>query len=322
MSQFDPNPKQFGANQPPQQTPGYYPKQSNGKAVASLVLGLLSLCFAFVAGIPAIIFGVLALGDVRRGQGRVGGQGLAIAGIILGCVGSVMTLVNIALLLPAVTAARDAARRAESSNRLKHIGLAMHNHHDTNRTLPPAYNVDQDGKPLLSWRVHILPFIEQESLYKQFKLDEPWDSSHNKRLINQMPDVYLAPGADAGTYQTVYLGVVGNKRQHTAFRDDGRGSHLAEFANDGTSNTILVVEANEDQAVIWTKPDDWNFDPQNPRRGLGEFRLRGFLALFADGSVKSIPNSVDEKTLSHMFIRNDGSGLQVQELLDARSGYR
>jgi hypothetical protein len=113
MSQFDPNPKQFGANQPPQQAPSYYPKQSNGKAVASLVLGLLSLCFAFVAGIPAIIFGVLALGDVRRGQGRVGGQGLAIAGIILGCVGSVMTLVNIALLLPAVTAARDAARRAE-----------------------------------------------------------------------------------------------------------------------------------------------------------------------------------------------------------------
>lgn len=271
------------------------------------MLGILSLCLSVLVGIPAVILGALALRDVNRSQGRVSGQGLAIAGIVLGCIGSLMLLVHLAILIPAFSAARQAAMQTQSSNQLKRIGMAMHNHHDTFRNLPPAFNVDDNGRPLLSWRVHILPFMEQGELYKKFKLDEPWDSRHNKQLIDQMPEVYLAPGAEAGVSETVYLAVVGRDgpMQRAAFRDDGRGTQFAEFT-DGTTNTILVVEANEDQAVVWTKPDDWNFDPRNPRRGLGEFRPLGFLALFGNGNTRMIPNSVDDETVGFLFCPNDG----------------
>src|SRR4249919_3311122 len=101
--------------------------------------------------------------------------------------------VLIALLLPAVQAAREAARRAQCVNNLKQIGLAMHNYHDVKNGLPPSAIVDKQGKPLLSWRVAILPYIEQQPLYDKFKLDEPWDSPNNKDLIQYMPSIYMCP---------------------------------------------------------------------------------------------------------------------------------
>jgi len=271
------------------------------------VLGVLSFCFSALAGIPAIILGILALSTASRSRGRVGGQGLAIAGIVLGGIGTMMVFVQIALLLPAIQAAREAARRSESTNNFKHIGLGLHNYHDTLGELPPAVSIDDDGKPLLSWRVHILPYIEQQALYEQFKLDEPWDSPHNKQLIDQMPEVFRSPSADTGTSETVYLAVVGQSKPMygAAFRNDGKATRFRDFT-DGTSFTIMVVEANEDEAVVWTKPDDWSFDPQRPRRGLGELRAGGFLALFADGSVHFIRDSVDDETVSHLFCRSDG----------------
>ena len=87
----------------------------------------------------------------------------------------------------------DAARRAQSMNNLKQFALAMHNYHDTNGKFPAASSFDKDGKPLLSWRVHVLPYLEQAELYKQFHLDEPWDSEHNKKLIEKMPNVLASP---------------------------------------------------------------------------------------------------------------------------------
>ncbi len=88
--------------------------------------------------------------------------------------------------------ARDAAKRAQSMNNLKQLGLAMHNYHSVNQTFPPAIHA-KDGKPLLSWRVFMLPFVEQQRLYERFHLDEPWDSLHNKQLIAEMPDVFRSP---------------------------------------------------------------------------------------------------------------------------------
>src|SRR5262249_18311678 len=98
-----------------------------------------------------------------------------------------------------VASLRHRGDRTISANNLKQIGLAMPNYHDAFRNLPPAgidSVRDRDGKPILSWRVAILPFIEQEALYRQFDLTLPWDHPHNKKLIGRMPSIYLLPGAE------------------------------------------------------------------------------------------------------------------------------
>src|SRR5207302_1956982 len=99
-----------------------------------------------------------------------------------------------ALLLPAVQKVRMAAGRTRSANNLKQMALATINYADAFGRAPAAAICDKNGKPLLSWRVAILPFIEQDNLYKQFHLDEPWDSDHNKKLLARMPNVYALPG--------------------------------------------------------------------------------------------------------------------------------
>lgn len=208
-----------------------------------------------------------------------------------------------ALLLPAVQAAREAARRAQGSNNLKQIGLAMQNHADVFKQFPPRA-IYKEGKPLLSWRVKILPFIEQNELYKEFHLDEPWDSEHNRQLIARMPPVYANPVLDdklIAAGMTDYLAPVG---PNTAFKGE-QGLGFAAF-KDGTSNTVMVVEANADRAVIWTKPDDFEVDADNPLGGLGSIHPGGFSALYADGHVQFINNMIDPKVLLNLFNPNDG----------------
>ena len=170
------------------------PTSTSGKAIASFVLGLCSLVMCFFTGVPALLLGVFALNDINNPKKRLRGQGFAITGIVMGSlslVSLVFVPVMLALLLPAVQAAREAARRAQCTNNLKQIGLAMHNYASANGAFPPAAIYDANGKPLLSWRVLILPYLEQDSLYKQFHLAEPWDSPHNKRtLLAQVPPLF------------------------------------------------------------------------------------------------------------------------------------
>ncbi len=194
----------------------------------------------------------------------------------------------VALLLPAVQAAREAARRSQSANNLKQIGLAMLNYDATHKVLPARANFDKEGKPLLSWRVHILPYLEQENLYKEFHLDEPWDSDHNRQLIPQMPRVYQNPSALPAPGKAHYLAVCGKGLMF----EGQKGRSLADI-RDGTSNTIMVVEANGDRAVIWTKPDDWELNADQPLAGLGSAHPGGFQVVFADGSVRFIAKTID-----------------------------
>ena len=98
---------------------------------------------------------------------------------LLGCGG-----ILVALLLPAVSAAREAARRTQCMNHLKQVALALHNYHDVFQAFPPAYTVDEDGKPLHSWRTLILPYLEQAALYEQIDLSKPWDAPENRHLAN------------------------------------------------------------------------------------------------------------------------------------------
>ncbi len=212
----------------------------------------------------------------------------------------------IALLLPAVQAAREAARRNQSSNNLKQIILALLNYEDAKHHFPARANFDAAGKPLLSWRVHILPFLEEEELYKQFHLDEPWDSDHNKKLIDKMPAVYQHPGFDSPSPGLIlYQAVVG---PGCAF-EGNEGTTLQSFT-DGTSQTIVVVEAAKSKAVPWTKPEDWQMDPKNPLNGLGGIFAGGvFNAVFADGHVDGISESIDPAIFRALLTRNGGEAI-------------
>jgi hypothetical protein len=211
------------------------------------------------------------------------------------------------MMLPAMMGARQAARRNEGMNNLKMIALGILNYHDVNKSLPAHANYSEDGKPLLSWRVHILPYVEQNELYKQFHLDEPWDSEHNKQLIAQMPDVFKAPGVPLEPGKTNYLAVVG---EACAFNGTKDGLPLQDIT-DGTSKTISVVEADPDQAVEWTKPDDLDFNAEAPKAGLGKIHKTGWNAVFLDGHVMYISNDIDDNAVRAGMTRAGGEPLDV-----------
>src|SRR5262249_53429272 len=156
----------------------------------------------------------------------------------------------------------------------------------------------KNGKPHLSWRVLILPYIEQDALYKEFHLDEPWDSDHNKKLIAKMPKVYAHAGIEKGEHTTVFRVFTG---KGTVF-EGSKGCRIADIT-DGTSNTLLAVEAAE--AVPWTKPDELPFNPAKMPKLGGHFK-GVFLGAFCDGSVRTISLSIKPKTLEAIITRNGG----------------
>lgn len=201
-----------------------------------------------------------------------------------------------------VDAQKRAAERVRSANNLRQLGLALHTYHDTNAAFPAATSYSKDGKPLLSWRVHILPLLEQDELYKQFKLDEPWDSEHNKKLIAKMPAVFRTPGAKDRAGFTSYLGVVGKETMFT-----GKEGVAIKDVVDGTSNTIFLVEADDEHAVEWTKPVDLKFDAAKPQAGIRP----AFNALFVDGSVRHFAKPLEAKVMKALLTRNGGEVVEV-----------
>jgi hypothetical protein len=197
-----------------------------------------------------------------------------------------------------------AAMREQSRNNLKQIGLAMHNFHDTSSKFPAAFTSKKD-KPLLSWRVQLLPFLDQAPLFNRFRQDEPWDSPHNKALIPHMPAVFKAPGSQAGEGKTNYVTI---RAAGTIF--PGATAVGIREITDGTSNTIMVVEASDKAAVTWTAPDDLPLDEKDPLKNLVQLRDRGFLAGLADGSVRFISEKINQKTLLNLFLKSDGNAIE------------
>jgi hypothetical protein len=180
-------------------------------------------------------------------------------------------------------------------SQMKQIGVAAIAYLEKNAKLPTAAIMSADGKPLLSWRVALLPHLGQQELFDQFKLDEPWDSEHNKALVEKMPSVYSVPGvSDPG--KTTLLAPISDK---TVFGNK-EGATLV-MASDGASYTILLVQANADKAVTWTAPDDLTFDAAKPTAGLDKTYPGVFLALWLDGAVRSIALDTEKATTAGLF---------------------
>jgi hypothetical protein len=197
------------------------------------------------------------------------------------------------------------AAPANQGNNLNNIGRAMWNYQEVNRTLPPAAIRDKQGRPLLSWRVLLLPHLEEENLYQEFHLDEPWDSPHNLRLLPRMPWVYLSPASvnpppSFTTYYQVFVG------KGTAF-EGNQGLRAPDDFPDGADKTILVVEAAT--PVPWTKPEDLTYSAGLPLPALGHLSQDWFSAVLVDGSSRHIKRTVSETTLRNAITRNDGQPL-------------
>ncbi len=202
----------------------------------------------------------------------------------------------------------SAAARMRSVNNLKQIALAIHAYAGVNNHLPAAAIYSEDGKPLLSWRVAILPYIEQDALYKQFKLDEPWDSPHNKKLLDQMPKIYAPVAGQVPDKHSTFYQVFTGKG--TVFPGP-TGIRFTDIT-DGTSNTVMVVEGGE--AVPWTKPAELPYAPNKPLPLLGGMFVGGFNAALADGSVHFLKDSIDPKTLRALITRNGGEKVDFDKL--------
>lgn len=214
-------------------------------------------------------------------------------------------------LLPGLLGADKPDPRAlvQVKRHLARIGVELHRYHDAHgKKLPDPAIRGKDGRPLLSWRVALLPLLGEEELYRQFKLDEPWDSPANRPLLAKMPAVFapLGPGANppGSTYFQIIVG------PGTLF--EGETGHDLGSIPDGAEATLLVVEAAE--AVPWTKPAELTYDPSGPPPRLGGHFKDGSLALFADGGVAFIRDAIDEPTLRALITR-DGAEVVARRTL-------
>ncbi|MHC4400048.1 MAG: DUF1559 family PulG-like putative transporter [Planctomycetota bacterium] len=225
----------------------------------------------------------------------------------------------------------EAAHLTRSKNNLKQIGIAIHNFHDTYKQFPPAVVYGPDGKPWHSWRVLLLPYLEQIVLYDRYRFNEPWDSPHNKQLLETVPPVFQDPiyGKAEGPY-THYAAIVG---PGTAFPPEGHtvrefpserawagrsapsGGMRFALIRDGSSNTVLAGSVSPNRKIPWTKPEDVAFGDSFPGIGReGGFaapyqteNARGGVFLFGDGTVKAIRQDVDGQLLRNLITIADGT---------------
>jgi hypothetical protein len=227
-----------------------------------------------------------------------------------------LALLTVLAAMPASSAEDAPITRKDlliSTNNLKQIVLAYHNFASTYNSMFPGDILDKTGKPLLSWRVAILPYIEEVELYKQFKLDEPWDSDNNKKLIEKMPKIYAPVRVKAPAGETYYQTFKG---PGTIFTPNSEGGYAPKYnignIPDGTSNTGLVFEAGE--PVVWSKPADMLLDAKKDVPKLGGLFDGVCNVGMADGSVLRLKKNPDQAELKNLICPDDGNVLDLDKL--------
>ena len=208
-----------------------------------------------------------------------------------------------ALLLPAVQQAREAARRTQCKNNLKQIGLALHNYHDTYVLFPAAHLNDEQGKPKLSWRVSILPYMDQSPRFQMYNFTDTWDGPSNAALLLPTPQAYVCPSYNSppGSGSTCYLTITGD---HTVL-GAGKCVPIREIS-DGTSNTLMVVEACQ-LNIPWMKPqdiDETSVGAVGDPNGISSKHVGGAHVLFADGSVRFLSNNTSPLVIQALITRD------------------
>lgn len=221
----------------------------------------------------------------------------AMLGVALVCGG-----ILVALLLPAVQAAREAARRMQCSNNLKQIALAIHNYNDVYKALPPAYTVDENGNRLHSWRTLLLPFLEQDALYRRIDLSKPWDDPANAFLQDIDMPMFRCPSSNITPGMTQYQ-IIDDPT--SAFP----GSTSQKFQNirDGLSNTVFVIETDPTGAVRWAEPKDQPLSSYLAANK-GAHTGGGNVAM-GDGSVRFIPNNTNPEIRKGIVTCGGGENL-------------
>jgi hypothetical protein len=190
------------------------------------------------------------------------------------------------------------AAAASSINKVKNIATALLAYHKDKGKFPPAATLSKEGKPLLSWRVQILPYLGHNFLYKQFRQNEPWDSEHNKKFIRRIPPSFRETQDDLNKGTTPFQAPVGIA---TLFNPGGTGTNSIQIINE-LSNTIMLVKVPEDKTAIWTKPEDWEIDISLPAKDLLKGFSNAIVFACADGEVKAIPLKEAEEKIKSMLV--------------------
>ena len=250
----------------------------------------------------------------RRSASSNSSSGAVIGVVIVALLGGLVVCggVMAALLLPAVQAAREAARRMECSNNLKQVALAMHNYHDTYKTFPPAYIANDAGEPVRSWRALILPFVEEAPLYDRYNFNVPWDSTENQFAISTAIRVYSCPSDPANATDTNYLLLTGTG---TIF-EVGKNPTFREI-RDGTSNTIMAVEMHG-SGINWSEPKDMDIETfvgmfgPNGTGSASSSHVGGLNVVLADGSVRFLSFNTDPVTVRGLSTSSGGEQISGQ----------
>jgi prepilin-type processing-associated H-X9-DG protein len=233
----------------------------------------------------------------------------AIAWSVAGLIRVILLLVM--LLPPVCVIPKFVADRTQCRSNLRVLGIAMHAYHDAFGSFPPAYLADRNGRPMHSWRVLLLPFMDHRDLYQTYRFDEPWNGLHNQLLASRMPEEFRCPADTDSRSDTSYFVVIGPR---TVF--PGAAPVRIKDITDGTVNTILLVEA-ADSGVNWLEPRDSSYEEAvhgiNPKSGLGisGHHKEGANVTFVDGSVQFLAADTSVEQLRHLLERNDGQPVSL-----------
>lgn len=219
----------------------------------------------------------------------------------------IIVAVLFALLMPVFQGPLREGRWWECRSKIRVIGLGLLNYHDDYGCFPPAYIADENGRPMHSWRVLILPFLDQQALYHRYRFDEPWDGPNNSKLAEHGIWQFDCPSAQSLRFATSYVAVTG---PDTAWPGD-RSTTRTDIT-DGASKTMLVVEV-KNSGINWMEPRDLDLSQMAPTinsssgKGISSAHVkRGAHVLFADGSVRFLHDSLSPSVLRAMLTRNGG----------------